>query len=166
MTRRNDSKKIALGGVFAAVAVVIMCLGGLIPVATYVCPMLCTLAQFLVFRLCGKRIGWAWFAAVAILSLLLGPDKEAAMVFLAVGYYPLIKPQLETCRLSILWKLLFFNAAILVSYTVMISLLGMQELIAENMEFGIAGLVLLLVLGNLTFFLLDRLLNILARKIR
>ena len=31
----------AMGGVFAALAVVVMNLGGLIPVATYVCPTIC-----------------------------------------------------------------------------------------------------------------------------
>ena len=36
---RKHSKQIALGGVMAALAVTIMSLGGLIPVATYVCPV-------------------------------------------------------------------------------------------------------------------------------
>ena len=38
---RNGAKSVALGGVMAALAVVIMCMGGIIPLATYVCPMLC-----------------------------------------------------------------------------------------------------------------------------
>ena len=57
---RNDRvKAIALGGVLAALAVVIMCLGGLIAVATYVCPMLCAMLTYCVSRLCGRRIAWA-----------------------------------------------------------------------------------------------------------
>ena len=39
--RRSPAFAVALGGMLAALAVVIMCLGGLIPVATFVCPMLC-----------------------------------------------------------------------------------------------------------------------------
>ena len=79
--KNSSAKVIAFGGVFAAVAMVIMNLGGLIPGATYVCPMLCMLILSLVNRMCGRRIGWAWYGAVAILSLLLPPDKEASAVF-------------------------------------------------------------------------------------
>lgn len=164
--KRNEIRKIALGGLLAAAAVTIMCLGGLIPVATYVCPMLCCLTQFVVLRFCGKRIGWTWFAVVSILSLLLGPDKEAAMVFLAIGYYPLIKPLLDKSKLRLILKLLFFNASVLAAYAVMAWLFGMWDVIAENMEFGLAGLIVILALGNLTFFLLDRLLVIIDRKLR
>ena len=162
----NQVKSIALSGMLAAVAVVIMSLGGLIPIATYVCPMLCTMTQFVVLRFCGKKIGWTWFVVVSILSLLMGPDKEAVFVFLAIGYYPLLKGTFEKFKLQLVFKLSFFNAAIFIVYSFMIYLLGMQEVAAENMEFGLAGLVLILVMGNLTFILLDRLLTIIARKLR
>jgi len=164
--RSNSTKQIALGGMLAAVAVVIMCLGGFIPIATYACPMLCCMTLFVVLQFCGKRLGWAWFMVVAILSLIFGPDKEAAMVFLAIGYYPLIKPVIEKTKLGFLLKFLFFNISITVVYAVMIYLMGMQEVAAENMEFGIVGLVVILLLGNITFVLLDKLLSVLARKIR
>ena len=70
-----------MGGVFAALAVVIMNLGGLIPMATYVCPTLCMVILSFVHMACGRRIAWSWYAAVSILSLLMSPDKEAAAVF-------------------------------------------------------------------------------------
>ena len=79
--RRNAAKDIALGGMLAAVAIVIMCLGGMIPLATFICPMICCLMLKMVHKMCGKRIAWAWYGAVAILSVLMGPDKEAAAVF-------------------------------------------------------------------------------------
>ena len=40
---RKNARNVALGGMMAALAIVIMCMGGLIPVATFVCPMLCML---------------------------------------------------------------------------------------------------------------------------
>lgn len=46
----------ALGGVLAAAAVCIMCLGGLIPVNTYVSPMLCALLLQVILNICGRRI--------------------------------------------------------------------------------------------------------------
>lgn len=164
--RSDRTKRIALGGMLAAIAVIIMCLGGLIPIATYVCPMLCCLTQYVVLCFCGKRLAWAWFAVVSILSLLLGPDKEAAMVFLAVGSYPLLKKRFELSRCSVILKLLFFNGMIMLSYGAMIYLLGMQHVAQENMQLGMIGLLLILFLGNATFFLLDKLLDILKRKLR
>ena len=91
----------ALGGVMAALAVVILSLGGLIPLATYICPMLCILLVKTVLQICGPRIAWAWYGSVSILSMLLGPDKEAAAVFGFLGYYPIVKPKLDTAKFGI-----------------------------------------------------------------
>ena len=164
--RQNNTRKVALGGMLAAVAVIIMSLGGYIPVATYICPMLCCVTQFLVFRFCGRRIAWCWFVIVSFLSLILGPDKEAVVVFIALGCYPMLKPIFERSCVRLPLKLLFFNLAIFASYGVMIYLFGMNELAAENMEFGMIGLAVILILGNITFFLLDRLLSIVDSRMR
>ena len=158
MARNDQSKRMALGGVMAALAVVIMCLGGIVPVATYVCPMLCMLLLQFVLGSCGTRTAWAWYGAVALLSLLMGPDKEAAAVFAFLGYYPIIRPALEKTRLKWLWKALLFNTAILTMYWLLMHLLGMDALTKEFSEMGTVMLAVLLLAGNLTFFLLDRIL--------
>ena len=155
---------VALGGVLAALAIVIMTLGGLIPVATYVCPMLCALLLFAVKLFCGDRIGWAWYGAVAVLSLLLAPDKEAAAVFVALGYYPILQPKLEKMPVQWLWKGLLFNAASVALYAVLLYVFGMEQLVAEFQELGLIGLVVTLILGNVCFFLLDRVLHMLRRR--
>ena len=149
----------ALGGILAALAIIIMSMGTLIPVATYVCPMFCALVLKTVLRICGKRIAWAWFGAVAILSILLAPDKEAAAVFAFIGYYPIVKPTLDRKKLSWLWKGLLFNASILLLYWLLMHLFGMDQLTKEFEGLGMAMTAVLLVLGNVTFFLLDRLLG-------
>ena len=149
----------ALGGMMAALAVVIMCLGGLIPIATYVCPMLCALLLSFVLKLCGKRVAWAWYGAVSALCLLLAPDREAACVFLFLGYYPIIKPDLDKRKLKWFWKGLLFNCAVLLMYGVLIYLLGIEKIASEFQGVGIFLLVVTLALGNLTFFLLDRVLE-------
>ena len=149
----------AIGGMLAAVAVVIMSLGGLVPLATFVCPTICILTLQVVTNLTTKRIGWAWYSCVSILCILLAPDKEAAAVFACLGFYPLIKSNLEKMFLSALWKLLFFNIAILAMYSVLINLFGMAYLAAEYLELGTVMLVVTLVLGNVTFLLLDTLLT-------
>jgi hypothetical protein len=148
----------------AALAMVIMCLGGLIPFATFVCPMLCCMITKLVLSMCGKRIAWAWYGAVAILSVLMAPDKEAAAVFVFLGYYPIIKPWLDRRKLSVIWKLAVFNAAIFVMYSFLIHVLGLADLTEEFAEMGTVLAIITLVLGNATLFVLDRLLTVLAMR--
>lgn len=162
--RRGAAKVTALGGVLAALAVVIMSLGTLIPLATYVCPMLCALILAFYHAACGARAAWAWYTAVSALSLLFAPDKEAAAVFLFLGYYPIIKPRLDSMKLSFLWKALLFNAMTLAMYGLLIYVFGMEQIMEEFQGLGIAVTVITLLLGNLTFFLLDRLLSMSPKK--
>lgn len=161
--RNGQARKIAFGGMMAALAVVIMGLGGLIPVATFVCPVLCMMILAFVLKLCGDSIAWAWYGAVAILSALLGPDKEAAAVFMFLGYYPILKPKLEQFRLGWLLKILLFNGAVLVMYWILIHLFGMAELASEYQELGSVMTVVMLLMGNLVFLLLDRVLTRMQR---
>lgn len=162
---RNQAKQMALGGIFAALAVTIMSLGGLIPLATYVCPMLCMMLQLTVLIFCGRRTAWAWYGAVALLGLLLGPDKEAAAVFCFLGYYPIIKPRLDKMRLGLVWKTLLFNGSVCVMYWLLLHLFGLEALAEEFSELGTAMLWVLLAMGNVTFFLTDRVLGLYARKL-
>ena len=158
-SKRTPAANIALGGILAALAVVIMCMGTLIPVATYVCPMICCLILELVRKTCGSRMGWAWYGAVAILGLLMAPDKEAAAVFAALGYYPIVKPKLDRLKGKWLWKGLLFNAVILVLYWLLMHFLGFDRIAQEFAEMGKLLTALTLFLGNVVFFLLDRLLS-------
>ena len=161
--RNTPARKIAFGGMFAALAMVIMNLGSLIPVATFVCPMLCMLILAFVTRMCGNRIGWAWYGAVAFLSLLMAPDKEAAAVFAFLGFYPIIKPWMDRMKMAPVAKLLVFNALILLMYWLLIHLFGMAQIAAEYRELGYGMTLLMLVLGNVTFFLLDKVLTRFSR---
>lgn len=157
--KRTPASSVALGGVLAALAVVVMCLGTIIPVATYVCPMFCALLLQVVLKSCGVRIAWAWYGAVTILSLLLAPDKEAAAVFAFLGYYPIVKPRLDKTRLRWLWKGLLFNASVLVMYWLLLRVFGLAQVTEDFEEIGVVMLIVLLILGNVTFFLLDKLLE-------
>ena len=164
MARNNQASAIALGGVMAALAVVFLCLT-VIPVATFVSPALCMILLRIVARQCGRRIGWAWYGAVAILGVLLAPDKEAAAVFVFLGYYPLLKPVFDRWKPSWLWKGLYFNAAIAVLYTLLLKVFGMAQLAQDYAELGSALTAVMMVLANITFFMLDRLLGMrLGRK--
>lgn len=163
--RNKNAKDMALGGLMAALAVVIMSLGGLIPLATYVCCVLCMILCGVILRLCGKRVAWTWYAAVSILGLLLGTDKEAAGLFVFVGYYPILKPFFDKRKwIGFIGKIIFFNVVILIAYLLLIFLFGMVAIVAEFTELGMIGGMVMLILGNATFLLFDRLLLILNKK--
>ena len=160
--KKTPAAVIAFGGMMAAVAMVIMNLVGLIPVATFVCPMFCMIILTLVIRFCGSRIGWAWYGAVAILSALLAPDKEAAAIFVFLGYYPLLKPALDKLKCGFVLKFLFFNAMILLMYWLLINLFGLTQVAQEYRGLGFAMTVFTLLTGNITFFMLDKILGRIA----
>ena len=157
--RNRPAAQIALGGMMAALAMVIMNMMGLIPIATYVCPCLCMILLSVVLKQCGRRIGWAWYGAVAILSVFLAPDKEAAAIFVFLGYYPLIKPVFEKSKLAKLWKYLYFNGVILLTYWLLINLMGLGEIADEFIEMGILFTLVMLLMGNMMFGMLDKILT-------
>ena len=154
----------ALGGVTAALAAIIMCMGGIIPVATYICPVICCILLQLCLKGLGDRGAWVWYTAVSLLAMLLGPDKEAAAVFLFLGYYPIIRPKFPRGLWGWVMKLLYFNASVLVLYWLLLQVLGLVQVVADYSGIGMAMGAVLVLLGNVTFIMLDRLLHICAGK--
>ncbi|MCI6730632.1 MAG: hypothetical protein MR473_10730 [Clostridiales bacterium] len=163
---KTGAKEIALCGVLAALGVSVMALGGLFPMAAYCCPVLVMLMLVPVLGACGRRMAWAWYFAVAVLSCLLCPNVEASALFVCLGYYPIVQRDLNRIRLGllrVLAKTVLFNGAIAIMYLVLVFVLGLGE-IAEEM--GQAGLILTLAtvaIGNVTFWLTDLLLSRLGR---
>ena len=151
----------ALGGMLTATAVVIMCLGSLIPVNTYVCPVLCILITRVVLESCGRRIGWCYYIATAVLSLMLAPDREAALVYAFLGYYPMIRPFFEKLGVFAWYaKLLLFTLAGGASYGMLLVVMGAGAAMNEG---WILTLVTVL-LWDALFLLTDRLLGVTLKK--
>ena len=104
-------------------------------------------------------MAWAWYGAVAILCLLMAPDKEAAAVFAFLGFYPIVKPRLDRIRFGFVLKLLLFNALTLTMYWLLIHLFGLNQIAQEYHELGKIMTIFMLVGGNVVFFLLDKVLR-------
>lgn len=150
------ARQIALGGMMTALAVVIMALGSLIPVNTYLCPVLCILLNRTVLEQCGKRIGWCYYLAVAILSLLLAPDREAALVYGFLGCYPMIRPWFQRLGpVAPAAKLVFFTLAGAASYGALLLLMGAEAAMAEGWLLTVAAVLL----WDVLFLLVDRILG-------
>ena len=155
------SSNVALGGVTAALAVIFLSLGTVIPLTTFVWPMACMLLLCLILPRMGSRMAWTWYVAVAVLGSLLSPDKEASALFVFLGWYPIVKRPIDKCRLKIIFKVLIFNIAVIAMYWLLISLFGLEYLRQELFGDGLWLTFIILILGNVTFFLLDRVLNFL-----
>ena len=156
-----SSRTAALCGILTALAVVILSLGSLIPAATFCCPVLASLVLVILRRECGLKPAWTAFCAAAILGVLLAPDKEVAALFLALGYYPLLKARLDRFPNVPRWclKLLWFNAAVLAVYGILLFVLRLDALTQEFRETERWLTAALLVGGNLVFVLYDLVLN-------
>lgn len=153
----SKSIHMAFCGVLTACCTLLMFLTGLIPVGTYALPALAGVLLILVVIELGA--GWAWpvYIASSILSLLLAGDKEAAMLFVIFfGYYPILKAVFERLHrkyLSYLLKFAVFNVSMLIGYFLSIRVLGVPE--DSFTVFGVYLPGVLLIAGNLVFFVYD-----------
>ena len=75
----------ALCGVLAALAVVLLSFGALIPFSTFCCPILAMLCMIPVVEEYGRKSALLFYGAVSVLALLLAPDKEVALLFTFLG---------------------------------------------------------------------------------
>ena len=156
-----NARQMALGGMMAAVSIVIMCLGSIIPVNTYICPVLCILTGAVVLDRCGRKAGWCHYLAVAVLAMLLAPDREAALVYAFLGYYPMIRPWFQRMgAFAMPAKLVFFTLAGAASYGLLIFLVGAEG----AMEEGWLLTVVTVILWDVLFLLVDRLLGLPMKK--
>ncbi len=156
---QKRTQKLTLCGVFGALAMLVMLAGDLLPMAVYICPALAGMLILPVVHAAGPRTGWLFYGGITLLSLLLLPDREPAVLFAAfLGYYPLLKFNLESLRPVLLrWavKLALFNSTVLSAYWLMLRLFGFEALAAEFADMTGAFLAVLLALANLTFVLYD-----------
>lgn len=154
------TSRVALGGVLSAVSVVILLLS-LFPFATYALPPFAGAVLIPLVIECGKKWALCAYAAVSLIALLIVPDMESKMLFIAFfGYYPIVKAVLESFKNRVFeWiaKMLMFNVAAVVGYTVL-SYIGfsLEEFRIEGVALPLHGfLALFLLAGNVIFILYD-----------
>ena len=170
---RKQSTMAAFCGMAAGLSMVIMLLGGVIPIATYAVPMLCGLLLLPILLEFGEKAAWATFFAVSALALVLDFDKEAAFFYLFMGYYPIVKWKLDKVKrkpLRIILKLLLFTASITAMYALLALLFPALDALRDFRELGVALTVLFVAAFVFCMMLYDRLLMgcvmIYANKIR
>lgn len=159
MAAQSKSLRVALGGIVAALCIVIMFLTGVLPALYIAAPMAAGLLMIILVE--EVSVGWAWltYLAVSLLSLIVTFDKEAALMFiLFFGYYPMLRLNLEKIRaktLKTLCKYAVFNLFLALDFVMTVYVLGLPTF----EDTGPVMFVLLLLGFNLIFHFYDRVLS-------
>lgn len=149
------SFQIAFGGIVSALCILLMFSVGIFPVMLYVFPMISSLLIFILSYECGNRTALASYFSVSFLSVILSPDKESALIFLAFfGYYPILSRHIDRLKSKLVqWIIRFavFNVSMIASYFVLLKLF----LASENELFGGMSKFVLLAIGNIMLVIYD-----------
>ena len=157
---KHKSTQVAVGGMASGLCLLLMFMTGMIPFSEYSLPTLAGLVLIAVSEELGRSTALIVYGAVSLLSLLLAPSKEAAILFVFFfGHYPVVKTLLEgkLRPKAIRWavKLVLFNGLVVLAYLVVIYLLGIPDILDEFGSFGRYSALVLLVLGNVFFVVYD-----------
>ncbi|MDR0288097.1 MAG: hypothetical protein LBI03_10410 [Clostridiales bacterium] len=148
----------AFGGIITALSVLIMFLSGVLPFLTYTLPAFAGALLIIVIEESDIKWSLMVYVSVSLLSLILIPNKESAILYLFFfGYCAVLQSFLEEKFKSnlIRWsiKIPVFNLAIITAYMLIINVLGIQ--VDEFNEYGKYGVFILLGIGNLTYIIYD-----------
>lgn len=151
--------KIAFTGVIIALCEVFLLSTGLFPFATYALPALAGMLLIPLMVEFGGKTAYIAFFGASVLAVLLCPDKEAAAMFtLFLGHYPISKAYFERIKnriLEMLLKLVCFNGTVILTYVILINLLGLSQIAEGFSDFGVYTVPLLLALANIVFIVYD-----------
>ena len=164
---RSQARSTALCGLMAALSIVFLMMGSLIPAALYACPILAMAALLPIRERFGRKSALTTYAAVSLLAILLVPDKELALLYAFFGWYVHLQPVLDRLQprsVQILIKLALANLATVTLYSLLVFVFQMQAVIEELEELNALWLAILLLSANCLFVLTDILLHKLARK--
>ena len=158
---RERTHELALAGVLAALAALaaaLLCLGGLVPLATYCAPVLASAAVLVAGEECRPGLAWGCWVVSAALGLLLCGDREAALVYAVLGYYPLLKPKLDALRprpVRVLAKLLLCAVSVGSMYALLLFVFRLDALVREVAASAPALLWATALLGAAAFLAYD-----------
>lgn len=157
------STRAAFCGLFAAFMLVVMLLGTAIPMTTFLAPALAGALVIPIVWEFGRRTGLLLYIAVSILSLILTPNKEASFLFLfLLGWYPILRPTIQHIPSKpgrVILKLVICLLSVSAVYALLVFVFAMPDLQAEAAEWTLPLLLVLSVLGCVTFLLYDQLLG-------
>lgn len=148
---KQQSRRVAICAMTAAVGVVLMLLGSVLGLGTYVAPMFVGWCLLPIGKHYGVKYQTMLWIVISLLCAMLVPNIEQNLMFAFLfGWYPILRPKLQKLPKlpRFVLKLLAFNAIIVALEAVILTFF-----VPEAMEVWMA--VLLLTMGNLTFLFYD-----------
>ena len=136
----------------AALSVILVMCGNIFQAASQAMPAIAGVIGVIIVIEIGVK--WAFAAYFVSAALTLGINEAGILFALLFGYYPIIKPLIEKIRvraIEYIAKLALFNAAMIVSYAILIAVFSLAALGFDKMLFA----WITLAIGNLFFILYD-----------
>lgn len=164
MSYKSQTAKTALGGMMVALSVIVM-----LPTIFESFSMVLPLVASVMILFCVIELNKSWalavYAVTSLITLLILPNKEGAVMYLVFfGYYPIIKALLERKRLprliEYIIKFLIYNCAMIASFFISTKVLGVpydQFMGIENPNsfFARHAAVILLLVANIVLIPMD-----------
>lgn len=157
----TKTKQVAFSGMLSALSVILMFLGSVVSVLSYVMPLASGLLMIIAVENISKKSATAIYFCVSLLSIILLSDKECALFYISFfGYYPIIKSNIDKIKNKLLlWiaRAIIFNVSIISNQLICVYVFN----IPFDEFLGKWGIIILLLLANLLFVLYERMLNLL-----
>lgn len=145
------ARRMAICSVTAALGVVLMLLGAVLGLGTYMAPMFVGWCLIPIGKEYGVKYQTMLWIVISLLSALFVANIEQNLMFIFLfGWYPIVRPRIQRLAklLRFIVKLLLFNVVVISVEAAIITFF-----VPEAMEAWMA--IVLIVLGNATFFFYD-----------
>ena len=158
--RLSNTKKLALCGVLSSLQVVILYLSSVFSVIDLTIAAVTVFVMVFSVLEIGGKYPWIMYATVAVISVLILPQKFSAVVYaLFFGWYPMAKIFFERFNKIAAWilKILTFNVSFIIIYKICISILGLEA--SGDFDTTVYNAIML-ILGNIAFLMFDIMLKL------
>ena len=124
----KNSVKIAVCGISTALSVVLLFLGGVMPLFIYIMPMASSFIMIMLRKTFGVSDAMITYVATSLLSFILVPNRECMLMYVMFfGFYPILFPRLAKIKNGFLRgfvKFLIFNIMVALVQLVLIYVFG------------------------------------------
>ena len=155
----KTTQKTALCGMFGALSIVILLMGSIIPLATYMCPAIAAFLILPVVAEYGEKTGLTLYAAVSLLSLMLIAEKEFVLMYVCVfGLYSVFKVRADRIKpkaLQFVLKSVYTLLTTIASYALLLFVFPNPALMGEFDDFTTLLLIVFFALFVVTFLIYD-----------
>lgn len=148
--------RITFCGIISAASVVILIISSVIPFSSYSAPALAGIICAAAVIEAGNKYALCVYLSVSVLSFLIVPDKEAALLYTVFfGYYPiakqLIESRIKNNILQITAKAVLFCTAACLFYFCAVSVMGIPS---DEFSIGKVNIPLLLLAAGVVVFII------------